>query len=179
MSPGRFSLQPFPAAGSPLEITITGEISRRAGTLALRYDLRGRLAEVAIPPVAQQPARRHGLWQETCFELFLGLRKAPPYWEFNLSPAGHWNVYRFSAYRQGMAEETAFTSMRFGVLRRPDSLELALEIDLDRLVPQAAPLEAAVAAVLKLRDGRLSYWALSHPGPRPDFHRRDSFRVDL
>jgi len=36
-----------------------------------------------------------------------------------------------------------------------------------------------VAAVVKLRDGRVTYWALSHPGPRPDFHRRDSFLIKL
>ena len=102
-----FSLQPFSPIGPPLNFKITGHITRRSRQLAIRYDLRGDLAELVIPAPADLPARRHGLWEETCFEFFLGVKDSPRYWEFNLSPAGHWNVYRFAGYRQGMAEETA------------------------------------------------------------------------
>ena len=92
--------------------------------------LRGKLAELVIPGPAARPARRHGLWEETCFEFFLGVKDAPGYWEFNLSPAGHWNVYRFAGYRQGMAEEKAFTSLAFSVRRRADRLGFALELEI-------------------------------------------------
>ena len=36
-----------------------------------------------------------------------------------------------------------------------------------------------IAAVIKLAGGGLTYWALTHPGPQADFHRRDSFLVEL
>ncbi len=179
MNDRSFSLQPFPPVSPPPDFKITGSIVRRADTLAIRYALQGRLAALAIPAPADLPARKNGLWEETCFEFFLAVKNSPRYWEFNLSPAGHWNIYRFEAYRQGMTEETAFRSLPFSVQSRPDSLLLALKIDLARIVPADQALEVAIAAVIKLLDGQATYWALTHPGPQADFHRRDCFIVDL
>ena len=119
------------------------------------------------------------MWQATCFEFFLGVEEAPRYWEFNLSPAGHWNVYRFAAYRQGMQEEMAFTSLPVSLRLEPDSVRLALELDLGRIIPVDQPLEVGIAAVIQLAGIGPTYWALTHGGPQPDFHRRESFIVAL
>jgi hypothetical protein len=174
-----FLLQPFAPAGPPADITIGGTIFRGAATLAIRYVLRGRLAELVIPPPAEIPARRHGLWEATCLEFFLGVKDSPRYWEFNLSPAGHWNAYRFTGYRRGMVEESAFTSLAFSVRHRPDRIEVALELDTGRIVAPDQPLAVALAAVIKPKDQELTYWALTHPGAHADFHRRDSFQLEL
>jgi hypothetical protein len=174
-----FSLQPFPSASPLPSWKITGHIARRSNRLAIRYALLGPLADLAIPAPSDRPARRNGLWEETCFEFFLGAKDSEGYWEFNLSPAGHWNVYRFAAYRQGMQEETALTSLPLSVENQSDALRLALELDLERIVPPDQALEVAVSAVLKHKDGRMTYWALTHPGPQADFHRRDGFILDL
>ena len=160
-----FSLQPFSPIDPPLNFKLTGHIARRSHQLAIRYDLRGDLAELMIPAPADVPARRPGLWEETCCEFFLGVKDAPRYWEFNLSPAGHWNVYRFDGYRQGMAEETALTSLPVSLRRRPDSLQVALELDVEKIVAADQPLVVGIAAVIKLAAGGLTYWALTHPGP--------------
>ena len=132
-----------------------------------------------IPAPAARPVRRHGLWEETCFEFFLSIKDSPQYWEFNLSPAGDWNVYRFAEYRQGMTEESAFAALPFDVKQQSDSVRLVLEINLDKIVRADQPLEAAMAAVIQPAGGGLTYWALTHPGPQADFHRRDSFLVSL
>jgi len=174
-----FSLKPFSPISPGLDFTITGNITRRADILAIRYELRGKLAELVIPAPAGIPARRHGLWEATCCEIFLGVKDSPRYWEFNLSPAGHWNVYRFAGYRQGMAEEEAFTSLAFSVRRRPDSLGVALELEIEKIVAVDQPLTVAPAAVIEFRDQGLTYWALTHPGAEADFHWRDSFQVEL
>jgi hypothetical protein len=174
-----FSLQPFPSANALPSLKITGNIARRSNTLAIRYALLGPLAELAIPAPADLPARRNGLWEETCFEFFLGVKDSDGYWEFNLSPAGDWNVYRFAAYRQGMQEETAFPSLPFSVQNQSDSLRLALELDLEKIVQPDQALEVAISAVLKPKDGEVTYWALTHPRPQADFHWRDSFILDL
>ena len=174
-----FSLEPFSPAGPGPEVEITGNIGRYDHNLTIRYDLRGKLGELAIPDLADLPARRHGLWEETCFELFLGVQHSPQYWEFNLSPGGPWNVYRFAAYRQGMQEEKAFAALPFRVRRQGDSVRLALELDLAKIVPAGRALEAGIAAVLRLARGGVSYWALTHGGPQADFHRRDSFIIQL
>jgi hypothetical protein len=173
-----FALVPFPAGPRPA-VKITGKIIRGAETLTIHYELRGELAAVAIPAPVAVPARRQGLWQETCCEFFLGAKNLPHYWEFNLSPAGHWNVYRFADYRQGMAAETAFAALPFSVQRQPDSMLLILEVDLTKIIPAGQTLEIGISAVIKLAEGEATYWALSHPGPVADFHRRDSFRVEL
>jgi hypothetical protein len=174
-----FSLQPFPSAGPRPCFQVTGSIARCSNRLAIRYALPGPLAEFTIPAPAAMPTRNHGLWEETCFELFLAVMDLPGYWECNLSPAGHWNVYRFAAYRQGMEEERDFLSLPFRVERQSDSLSLGLELDLKRIARVDQVLDVAVSAVLKRKDGSLSYWALTHRGPQPDFHRRESFVVAL
>jgi hypothetical protein len=174
-----FSLQPFPSINPLPSLKITGNIARRSNTLAIRYALVGPLAELVIPAPANLPARRNGLWEETCFEFFLGVKDSDGYWEFNLSPAGDWNVYRFASYRQGMQEETAFTSLPFSVDNQSDSLRLALELDLEKIVQPDQTVELAVSAVLKLKNGEVTYWALTHSRPQADFHCRDSFILDL
>ena len=179
MNDQSFSLQPFPPAGFLRSFKITGDIARHSNTLAIRYALLGHLTELVIPKSSDPPTRRNGLWEETCFEFFLGVKHSHRYWEFNLSPAGDWNVYRFEAYRQGMQEETAFALLPFSVQGQPDSLRLALELDLEKIVQPDQALEVAVSAVIKPRDGEVTYWALTHPRPQPDFHCRDSFIVDL
>jgi hypothetical protein len=175
----RFVLQPFAPEGPRPAVEITGHLLRRAEALTIGYRLQGRLVDVLIPAALAAPARRHRLWEATCFEFFLALKDSPPYWEFNLSPAGDWNVYRFTNYRQDLAAEPAFASLPFVVHRSPGALQLTLEVDLARLVPANRPLEVAIAAVLRTAAGRLTYWALTHPGPQADFHRRDGFLIAI
>jgi hypothetical protein len=174
-----FSLQPFSPINPALPFKVAGNIARHAHELAIRYELTGQLGKLVIPAPADLPSRRHGLWEETCFEFFLGVKDSPRYWEFNLSPAGPWNVYRFAGYRHGMVEETAFASLPLRVRRRPDSLRVDLELEINRIVGADQPLEVGIAAVIKLAGGGLTYWALTHPGPQADFHRRDSFLAEL
>jgi len=174
-----FSLQPFSPTSPLISLKITGKIARCSNTLALGYSLLGPLAELLIPAPADIPARKNELWKETCFECFLAVRGSPTYWEFNLSPAGHWNVYRFAAYRQGMREEKVFTSMDFTVQKQSESLLLDVEINLDKIIQEKQSLEVGLSAVITLRGGELTYWALTHGGKQADFHRRDSFVVKL
>lgn len=172
-----FVLQPFAPEGSRPGVEITGHLARRADALTISFRLQGRLADVLIPTPLAAPARRHRLWEETCCEFFLALKDTPQYWEFNLSPAGDWNVYRFTSYRRGMAEDPAFMFLPFAVQSQPESLGLTLAVDLARIFPANRPLEVAIAAVIQAPDGRMTYWALTHPGPEPDFHRRDGFLI--
>jgi len=179
MSGQDFSLKPFSPLSPPLDIKLTGNLARGPRRLAIRYELCGPLAPLLIPPAADIPRRRHGLWEETCFDIFLGVKGARRYWEFNLSPAGHWNVYRFTGYRQGMVQETAFASLPISLRHQPDSLRLFLEPEIERIVAADQPLKIGLGAVIRFREQGLTYWALTHPGPRPDFHRRDSFLIHL
>lgn len=160
-------------------MTVGGSVARRAATLSVRWEVRGNLSELSIPAAAEAPRRKDRLWEETCLELFLGTADAGEYWELNLSPAGHWNVYRFTGYREGMREETAITSVPFDVRRDPEALIVTAEIGIGKIVPPGRGLSVTIAAVVETIDGGKSHWALDHPAPRPDFHRRDGFALTL
>ena len=43
----------------------------------------------------------------------------------------------------------------------------------------ASPLHLGVSAVIRQRDGGVSYWALTHPPAKADFHHPDSFSLVL
>jgi hypothetical protein len=174
-----FSLRPFPGEGNALDLKITGSIGRRANLLSLNCALLGNLSELALHAPEEPPVRKDRLWEETCLELFLGVKDSEGYWEFNLSPAGHWNVYRFTSYREGMREEPALASLPFGVRKGPESLALSLDLAIAKILPAGHALEIAVGAVIRTVKGETSHWALAHPGARPDFHRREGFRLDI
>jgi hypothetical protein len=179
MRPRRFLLKPFPGEGNPAGLTIGGSIGRRADTLSIVYEMRGNLSKVLIPAAADAPRRRDRLWEETCLELFLGTEESGEYWELNLSPSGHWNVYRFTSYRKAGREEPAVASLPIEVRRDPEALILAAEIGVGWIVPAGKDLGATVAAVIGTTDGGKSHWAPVHPASRPDFHRRDGIALTL
>ena len=174
-----FSLKPFPSAGLLPDLKITGNVTRRSKTLAISYALLGTLSELVIPAPADLPARRNTLWEETCFEFFLRAENSDQYWEFNLSPAGHWNIYRFKSYRLGMQKEPAFTSLPFRVRRQQDAFRLSLKLDLGRIIPEDQILKVGISAVIKSINGEITYWALTHTGRQADFHRRDGFILEF
>lgn len=166
-----------PQHGGVAPFTLTGFLSRSGGDLAMRYELRGPMAQLAVPAAAERPERRDEIWRGTCLEFFLAPRGEDSYWEFNLSPAGHWNCYRFRAYRSGMVEEPGYTSLPFRVRRGVAGLSLDLHCALPEVLEPDQPLDLAICAVIALRGGVPTYWALLHPGEEPDFHRREGFRL--
>lgn len=179
MPPRRFLLKPFPGEGNPAGLRIGGSIARDADTLSVRCEVRGNLSKLSIPAVAGAPRRKDRLWEETCLELFIGTTDSAGYWEFNLSPAGHWNVYRFDRYREGIREEPAIASLPFKVRREPEELILTAEIGTGKIVPAGKDVAGTVAAVIRTIDGGKNLWAMAHPGSRPDFHRRDGFALTI
>jgi hypothetical protein len=179
LNPRTFSLAPFRGEESLPDLAITGTIGRSGETLSIGCTVAGNLSALAVPAAAESPERKGRLWEETCLEFFLGTKGSERYWEFNLSPAGHWNVYRFTSYREGREEEPAFSSLPFGIQFEPGSLRLSMELDLGKLLPAGEAVEAGVCAVIRTTAGGTNHWALFHPGPRPDFHRREGFALTI
>ncbi len=174
-----FSLIPFPSSNIP-EISITGTIARRSGLLTLRYSLTGDIEKIFLPLPSMTPCRKDELWKTTCFELFLAIKDQPQYWEFNLSPSGDWNAYHIDAYRRvGFREETSIQRLQFDVGKEADLFALDAAIDLTPVFQSDRRLEVGVTAVIRTRDGNETYWALAHPAPQADFHRREGFILML
>ncbi|MBD2439113.1 DOMON-like domain-containing protein [Nostoc sp. FACHB-110] len=173
-----FTLQAFPGENLPPNVQIVGNITRNQQQLEITYKLLGDLSEIAIATPTNQPSRKHELWQDTCFEFFVGLKNATSYWEFNLSPAGDWNIYRFDHYRQGMQTETTFIELPFHV-EKSASFTLNLQLDLAKIIPPDQKIDVAITSVIKQQNNQITYWALAHKGTKPDFHLRDSFIIEL
>ncbi len=174
-----FSLLRFEVDGPHIGLAVGGSLCLEGSRLTARWFLNGDLAELSIPEPAAAPLRSDGLWRDTCFELFLASPAGPGYREFNLTPAGDWNAYSFTAYRQGMQPIPAARGLPFTTSRTAATFTLTLQLSAELLPDADGPLVAAACAVLRSRDGPLSHWALRHGGRRPDFHRRDGFLLRL
>jgi hypothetical protein len=169
-----FTLLPFGEAIAPVVLTV--EIDRVGGCLNLRYCMTGDLSAVLIPE-GKVGERCDRLWEHTCFEFFFGSPGKKHYWEVNLSPSGDWNCYGLTDYREGLIAEEKVRGLPFSVLRAEQTLQIELTFDLKALVPGA--VELSVTAVVERFDGVVGYWAIEHAGLEADFHRRDSFVVQM
>ena len=150
-----------------------------AGMLAVQFSLDGDVRALRIP--APRPPRSvGGLWEHTCFELFVA-GDDEGYHEYNFSPSTEWAAHAFRRYREGglLADEAFAPSI---VVRdEPGGLQLQATVPLDRLSAAYATglLRLGLAAVIEDASGTLSYWALRHPPGRPDFHHPDAFALRL
>lgn len=143
--------------------------------LRLRWRIDG-CGELVVPPFAGK-GRADGLWQTTCFELFMRQPGLESYSELNLSPSERWAAYDFAGYRSGMAERP--------VPREPDcTMRLGQTVAIfDAAVAAAAlpdlPWNYGLSAVIEEAGGTKSYWALAHPPGQPDFHHSTCFAATL
>lgn len=184
-------LQPHPdtpcTAVRQLQVAVTCEGD---GALRLRYTLAGDLDAVRVPAAAA-PVATDGLWQHTCFELFVARPDDAGYREYNFSPSGQWAGYQFRDYRERNPD---FMPPRpaMQLSRHSDQLTLDVQLPPGTLLAEARPdarpsapaaaghqLLLGLTAVIETTDGRRSYWALRHPPGPPDFHHRDAFALTL
>lgn len=166
-----------PSLSSPLKLGLTAGITRFTAGLQLHYRLTGPLETLRIPPFVARTGFADGLWQHTCFELFAGTPGNNAYREFNFSPSGNWAAYGFSDYRERCDWYPPATP-QIHTESGSEKLEVFVELP-QSLLPQTQRLRLGISAVIEGTSGTLSYWALSHTGERPDFHRRESFILEL
>jgi hypothetical protein len=152
----------------------------RPAVLFCDYTLHADMSQVRI---AQRRGNSpvDGLWQHTCFELFVGAAGSDPYYEFNFAPAGDWAAYRFGAYRDAMAPAVPAAAPHLQAYSNAERLELSVTVDVGAFVEiaEAARVRIALTAVVEDAAGELSYWSLRHAPGKPDFHHADGFVVEL
>ena len=157
------------------------------GILELSYNLRpaqrdGDLLALALPSLEPASApmrgdRRDELWKHTCFEAFIGLPGSQKYWECNVSPLGHWNLYSFERCRHGGSGLVEALPPSVSVRQTRRDCRCDVVLDLRPWWPIGGMPELGLTMVVEEMNGRLSYWALSHPGDIADFHDRRSFLI--
>jgi hypothetical protein len=175
-----FDLEPFHGNAPGLNIQIQGGVERRGARFGVHYEITGDLSLVHFPAAVKKPERKSHLWEDTCLEFFMGPRDSPGYWEFNLSPSSHWNIYRFEDYRNEsrenkMLREEAFAELPFSVHPGDHRFKLDLDLDAGRILKGEEPVEMGVCAVIQTKTRNFGYWALVHGAVKPDFHERSSF----
>ncbi len=144
-----------------------------SGALSVRYELLCHPGGIVVPP-PRSPIRTDGLWQTTCFELFVA--DADGYREFNFSPSGQWAAYRFTGYREGM-KPLDIPAPTIELEQCGERLSLTVTLDASALPPM--PWKIGLSAVIEEQDGAKCYWALAHPPGKPDFHHPACFAVEL
>ena len=144
-----------------------GRIARERVMLRFRVDGCGDLRV----PKPQPPLRTDGLWQTTCFELFLAVGGGS-YREFNFSPSGQWAAYGFSGYRSKSVAFEPAAVPDIAIDSGPGVFTLTAFLAAEDLV---SAQHAALTAVLEEERGRMSYWAPRHPSLKPDFHNPACF----
>ena len=144
--------------------------------LQIVYAVEGAVEEIRLPE-RQAPKRTDNLWAHTCFEAFVRPDSDGSYVEFNFAPSTQWAAYRFSGYRDGMAEMEGLTPPRVTTIA--DARHFDLVVTIDRLPVDCLSWKVGLCAVIEETTGRLSYWASSHPPGKPDFHHGDCFAHEL
>ncbi|SFG04755.1 hypothetical protein SAMN05518801_106110 [Novosphingobium sp. CF614] len=146
-----------------------------AAWLRARWKILGA-GQLVVPAFAGK-GRAEGLWRTTCFELFIRPPGGEAYVEINLSPSERWNVYDFTARREGMSERP--------MPREPEcGLRLGTDMAIfDAAIPAsglpAGPWRCGFTAVIEEQGAATSYWALTHTGDAPDFHDPACFQEEV
>ena len=150
-----------------------------ADALEITYRVAGRIAEIAVP--SKQPARRsEGLWQHSCFEIFLGSPNGSSYLEFNFSPSSQWACYEFAGYRSGGTNREMLVRPVNQCECSARTIELTATVFLGQdWLLRMQPFRIGLAAVVEEASGALSYWALKHVTPQPDFHREQCWLLEF
>ena len=153
------------------------ETAKLPGELEVRLRLDGDITRIRLPQ-AELARRRDGLWQHTCFEVFLRPDGSDSYHEFNFSPSGDWAAYRFAGRRRD-SSAPELPVPRVECRRLPDGCTLSAQIAIAALpeLAQAKTIDAGLTAVIETTDGARSYWAITHRGEQPDFHDPATFTL--
>ena len=171
----RFRLIPHPAFPAPAGLVLGVECKfDSAGGLTICFDCDCEPSALLVPPPGNK-VRTDELWRHTCGELFLADRSGR-YREFNFSPSGAWASYDFSAYRKRIEilPEVSPPDLDFSLT--PGGWKMWIRMlsgntfGFDRI---------GLTAVIEAADTSLSYWAISHPEPNPDFHDPKGFSIPV
>lgn len=169
------SLHPFTKNSHTQNLQISADFFQISSTQTLvTFELEGAVDAVYWPPSDDTSTRQDELWKHTCFECFWAETPSPEaaYTEINCSPNGNWNAYSFQSYRNGMSADNKLEVQLKHWESDRERVNFQIQItstqDLNMTV-------VGLTAVIELVNGEKTYWSLAHPGPQPDFHRKDGW----
>ncbi len=100
--------------------SVNVELSYGVGDeLMLEYEVLGDIAALELLDQSD-PKRTDYLWQQTCFEAFIGAKGQKEYLEFNFSPSTEWAVLRTIGVVCGI--RTCWKNLGSGYQKAPISI---------------------------------------------------------
>lgn len=140
--------------------------------LALQYELKGPIKKILFDQSASAGSFVNGLWQSTCFELFMAYKET--YIEWNISPTGAYACYLFSGSRHQVGEMHNAGPQDFKCVVGK-SIIVSFRLKLPSWLITNSPIEYQIGGVVKTEQD-IAYFAIAHSNNTPDFHNRTSFR---
>ena len=180
----QYTLAPFNEAAAK-NINFLSIIRRENLKINSSFTLTGNIKNILLPPLSPHPERMGGLWESTCFEIFLKNTETDFYLEFNLAPSGNWNCFSFNGYRAGMREYEDLKDISISFSQNETQLKLDATIELNdsnyfRIEDfKSQEIKASLCAVIENNSFEKSFWAIKHHTNKPDFHLSDNFTIPL
>jgi len=157
-------------------ISVVGAIEQKSPyTLNTGFWIRDPNQLIQWPEASASNPRRDFLWEQTCFEIFIGVHGEDFYREINLSPSEAWQAYQFEEYRypENMPPQATYDIELNQLKRTHYGLNVSLDLTEFMLIHKLkwADLYIGLSAVLQTSQGE-QYYAMQHSSPQADFHNK-------
>jgi hypothetical protein len=164
------------------DVSLVGAIEQVTPfTINVGYWLRDPNQLIEYPEIVASNPRQDFLWEQTCFEIFIGVKGEDYYREINLSPSQAWQSYQFEEYRypEDMPPQVAYDIELNQLKRTHYGLNVSLDLTEFMVTHKLKwdDLFIGLSAVLKTAKGT-HFYAMQHSSPNADFHnKRDWLHV--
>lgn len=174
-----FALLPFE---KNQEFTISGVFAIRVyedkskektALLYCKTHIKGDISKLKMGKKSASPKKVEGLWNSTCFEIFIKSKASSHYIEWNFAPSSEWWTMDFSDYRLRLNNDSNFAPQN--VLWERSHKVLTCELTIPIPAEFTNALSLGISSILETGQEK-SHWALAHKGEKPDFHDARSFR---
>ncbi len=174
-------LVPFSKQGLNLEFKSKALVE--TGVLKIAYELSGEdLSKILLPSPLINPGRVIGLWESTCFEMFIKNSNSDEYLEFNVTSEYTWNVFHFPNKKARLKEYLEIANLGVSAVNSKDKFCLTCWFSVDKLPSyfwSDGKMNIGLTAVIETKENELSYWAIKHADDKPNFHQHDTFIYEL
>lgn len=156
-----------------MELDLTTIISLPSShLLQITFQLQGDLDQLLLENFNASFQKKDNLWENCCFELFLGKKDHQDYVEWNFAPSSAFQTYYFSSYRVRDFHPPHLKWQTLSKLERHDQLN---SLTLTALIECHKPIDKTnliywPTAVLQKKNLERFYFAHKHPRKAPDFH---------
>lgn len=168
-----YELQPFKRFDA---IHLVSAIEQQNTIINVGFWVRDPMQLIEWPESTQHKLLRADfLWENSCFEIFIGVKNEDFYREINLSPSETWQSYQFEEYRYPEnVPPILATDIELIELKRTHyglNAVLDLQLFLTTHQLQVSDIYIGLAAIFKTAQGT-QYYAIQHSSPEPDFHNK-------